>query len=890
MKKLISLALIVSCIFTFGNCSQNEVDKIRPYFNFTENTNTSPEFTADGGTTLVSFETSHNWTASSNQNWITLSSKSGTPSKTNFTITVSENKSTSLRDGVVEIKSNNNSYTIFVSQMGKEEVKEIIFTLSPSTSTIPAEGGNVSLTLKYDVDEDYIQYGVFDKNNNPIDWIELIETRTNTLELIFNVSKNTSSSDRVGIIVLYDSKNDKKQQATITQKGAKEEEIIFTLSPSTSTIPAEGGNLSLTLKHDVDIDYIQYGIYDKNNNPIDWIELVETRTNTLKLIFSISKNTSSSERVGVIVLYDVKNNKEQKAVLTQRGVEAVFEFINNTDTSPEFNEQGGTSQVSFKTSHDWTASSNQNWISLSRMSGTSSNANFIISVGENTSTSQRTGVVTIISNSKSYKINVTQKGASEPIISFEDSITKSICVDNWDTNKDGEISYTEAEKVTKISANIFTGTSIVSFRELKYFKNIQEIHSNAFNGCYSLTSIELPDGVTSMGDYVFYNCTNLNSVVIPTCWIGNYMFANCMRLTNITIGNGVTLIGEGAFVGCEGLDEITIPDSVTSIGNYAFQNCSTISISIGNGVSEIGSRAFDGCNGTLAINSKVIENNCAINDYENPNYWLYNSTFSTITIGETISKIGNNVFRDFESIQSVDISDSVKTIGDGAFAGCKNLSSLNMGKSIVSIGISAFGWCASLKKIIIPNSVESIGSLAFIESPITKITIPSSVKSIGESAFCDCDNLDRVDISDLSAWCKIDFADKEANPLHYKDQWTQSPSGARLYLNNEEVTYLTIPSDITEIKDYAFIGCMSPSWVEIHEDVTYIGCSAFHNCTSISVVECYPKTPPTLGDSDVFTCSYRFIDHIYEIWVKTNSREDYIKEWNKYQSLICGYL
>lgn len=489
-----------------------------------------------------------------------------------------------------------------------------------------------------------------------------------------------------------------------------------------------------------------------------------------------------------------------------------------------------------------------------------------------------------------YKINVTQKGASEPIISFEDSITKSICVDNWDTNKDGEISYTEAEKVTKISANIFTGTSIVSFRELKYFKNIKEIHSNAFNGCYSLTSIELPDGVTSMGDYVFYNCTNLNSVVIPTCWIGNYMFANCMRLTNITIGNGVTLIGEGAFVGCEGLDEITIPDSVTSIGNYAFQNCSTISISIGNGVSEIGSRAFDGCNGTLAINSKVIETNCAINDYENPNYWLYNSTFSTITIGETISKIGNNVFRDFESIQSVHISDSVKAIGDGAFAGCKNLSSLNMGKSIVSIGISAFGWCTSLKKIIIPNSVESIGSLAFIESPITKITIPSSVKSIGESAFCDCDNLDRVDISDLSAWCKIDFADKEANPLHYKDQWTQSPSGARLYLNNEEVTYLTIPSDITEIKDYAFIGCMSPSWVEIHEDVTYIGCSAFHNCTSISVVECYPKTPPTLGDSDVFTCSYRFIDHIYEIWVKTNSREDYIKEWNKYQSLICGYL
>ena len=675
MKQLISLALIVSCIFTFSNCSENEGDRIEPYFNFTEDTNISPEFTADGGTTLVSFETSHSWTASSNQTWITLSRKSGTPSNTNFTITVSENKSTSLRDGVIEIKSNNDSYTIFVSQMGKEEEKEIIFTLSPSTSTIPAEGGNVSLTLKYDVDEDYIQYGVFDKNNNPIDWIELIETRTNTLELVFSVSKNTSSSDRVGVIVLYDSKNDKKQQATITQKGAMveeeiiftlspststisaeggdlsltlkhdvdidyiqygiydknnnpidwielvetrtntlelifnvskntssservgiivlydskndkkqqatitqkgamvEEEIIFTLSPSTSTISAEGGDLSLTLKHDVDIDYIQYGIYDKNNNPIDWIELVETRTNTLKLIFSISKNTSSSERVGVIVLYDVKNNKEQKAVLTQRGVEDVFEFINNTDTSPEFNAQGGTSQVSFKTSHDWIANSNQNWISLSRTSGTSSNANFTISVGENTSSSQRTGVVTITSNNKSYKINVSQKGVSEPIISFEDSLTKSICVNNWDTNKDGEISYTEAEKVTKISADIFKGTSIVSFRELKFFKNIKEIHSNAFNGCSSLTSIELPEGVTSMGDYVFYNCISLSSVVIPTCWIGDYTFCNCSSLTDVSIGNSVTIIGEGAFVGCKSLRTITVPDGVTTIEQFAFQDC-----------------------------------------------------------------------------------------------------------------------------------------------------------------------------------------------------------------------------------------------------------------------------------------------------------------------------
>lgn len=107
MKRLISLVLIVSCIFTFSNCSENEVDQIKPYFHFTEDTNTSPEFDANGGTSSVSFETSHNWTASSNQSWITLSRKSGTPSNANFTITVSENKSTSFREGEIEIISNN---------------------------------------------------------------------------------------------------------------------------------------------------------------------------------------------------------------------------------------------------------------------------------------------------------------------------------------------------------------------------------------------------------------------------------------------------------------------------------------------------------------------------------------------------------------------------------------------------------------------------------------------------------------------------------------------------------------------------------------------------------------------------------------------------------------
>ena len=122
MKRLISLVLIVSCIFTFSNCSENEVNQIKPYFHFTEDTNTSPEFDANGGTSSVSFETSYNWTASSNQSWITLSRELGTPSNANFTIIVNENESTAPRDGEVEIISNNEAFTIYIRQMGKDDV------------------------------------------------------------------------------------------------------------------------------------------------------------------------------------------------------------------------------------------------------------------------------------------------------------------------------------------------------------------------------------------------------------------------------------------------------------------------------------------------------------------------------------------------------------------------------------------------------------------------------------------------------------------------------------------------------------------------------------------------------------------------------------------------
>ena len=568
-------------------------------------------------------------------------------------------------------------------------------------------------------------------------------------------------------------------------------------------------------------------------------------------------------------------------------------------------------------------------------------------------------IVKVVKEDESELILVNQPS---PNITFTDSNVKALCVANWDTNDDGELSEAEAAAVTDLGEVFKNNTSITSFNELQYFiglenigdfafyscsgltsitipNSVTSIDNDAFAGCSGLTSVTIPNSITSIGYSAFYECDGLTSVTIGNsvnsigvgafgscfaltsvhisdieAWcridfgrdssnplsyalhlyldeeeitdlvipstittIGAYAFYNCKGLTSVTIGNGVTSIGESAFRNCSDLTSISIPNSVTSIGSSAFQSTGLTSITIPNSVTSIGNLAFLYCNALTSVHISDLDAWCriAFNDYDsNPLYYAhhlyldeeeitelvipstvtsirpyafyYCSGLTSVTIGNNVTSIGDAAFGMCSGLTSVTIDNSVTSIGNSAFYRCSGLTSVTIGNSVTSIGENAFSYCDGLTSVTIPNSVTSIGYSAFYECDgLTSVTIGNSVNSIGVGAFGSCFALTSVHISDIEAWCRIDFGRDSSNPLSY---------ALHLYLDEEEITDLVIPSTITTIGAYAFYNCKGLTSVTIGNNVTSIGNYAFYGCSGLSSVT-IPNSVTSIGDYAFQGCS-----------------------------------
>ncbi len=297
-------------------------------------------------------------------------------------------------------------------------------------------------------------------------------------------------------------------------------------------------------------------------------------------------------------------------------------------------------------------------------------------------------------------------------------------------------------------ANIVEGGEC--YYEDFYAKN-DTLGKYMFYDC-GLTSIKIPNSVTSIGDWAFYYCSGLASVTIgnSVTSIGHGAFSDCSSLTSVTIPNSVTSIDDYAFSYCQSLTSVTIGKSVTSIGESAFYNCSSLtSVTIGKSVTSIGDYAFIYCQSLTSIAVEEgnayyhMDGSCLIETASNK--LIRGCNLTSVTIPNYVTNINDGAFGGCSSLTSIDIPNSVTSIGIGAFEDCSSLTSVTIPNSVTSIGGWAFSGCSSLASVTIPNSVTSIGNWAFCYCQgLTSVTIGESVTSIGKSAFSDCSAITKL--------------------------------------------------------------------------------------------------------------------------------------------------
>ena len=390
-------------------------------------------------------------------------------------------------------------------------------------------------------------------------------------------------------------------------------------------------------------------------------------------------------------------------------------------------------------------------------------------------------------------------------------------------------------------------SKMTSIKTVDILDGVTSIGKKAFSDCSNLTSVIIPDSVTSIGASAFVYCRSLASITIPNnvTSIESNTFYCCSGLTSVVIGNGVMSIGDYAFAGCDSLTSIMMPDNVTSICREVFSGCNSLqSVTIGDGVTDIGYKAFSYCRDLTSVT--MGDNVTSIAEYA----FEYCDSLANITIPDSVKSIGSYAFKECRGLTSVTIGDGVTSIGNYAFSYCSGLTSVTIGDSVTSIGKYAFQHCESLTSVTIPDSAKSIGYGAFSNcdrltgvtignsvtsidnyafeycESLTSVTIPDSVRSIGYGAFSSCRGLERVYITDIASWCNIYFGSSDANPLYFAE---------KLYINNSPATDIVIPDGVTRIPASAF-SCDSLRSITIPDSVTSIGSYAFYNCKNLSAV------------------------------------------------------
>ncbi len=394
------------------------------------------------------------------------------------------------------------------------------------------------------------------------------------------------------------------------------------------------------------------------------------------------------------------------------------------------------------------------------------------------------------------------------------------------------------EGIVSIGKTAFWGTGAV---EVIFPSTLTEVGESAFAECHELTRVDMSKSSVATLDQTFTFCAKLGDVVFSpkTKTIGRSAFEFCTALSNVTLPEGLETIGGSAF-SATSLTSIVIPDSVTTLYSAFGNNESFKSITLGKGVKTL--QCFGYCTG---IESFVIpETITAIGDVA----FQGCTNLREVIIPDSVKKIGGNAFEGCVSLRTLSLPDGITTIASGAFSGCSALEEIKLPAGLTTLDNHAFVLCTSLKRIELPASVRVIGESCFSScTALEEIIMPKKVERFGKYVFSDCSSLKSIDlpegITELGEQIFYNCTSLKSITLPL----TLKKIGWRCFESCTSLEALNCPKSLEEIANDAFNTCSALKTVKFNEGLRIISSYSFANCTSLESVR-IPASLENLND------------------------------------------
>lgn len=437
-----------------------------------------------------------------------------------------------------------------------------------------------------------------------------------------------------------------------------------------------------------------------------------------------------------------------------------------------------------------------------------------------------------------------------------------------------------------LGSSAFAGNDLT---DIEISADLKTVGDGAFQKNTHLKNIIIKNGSDSSGwgKSVFFCCTSLESVSLPSSWtrLPAAIFADCSLLSSVDIPNGISVIEEQTFSRCKSLKSITLPSSVKKIGDLAFQASGLESVNIQNGLEEIGTNAFYG----TKIKSLVIPG--SVKSISETAFKACTELTALEIKTSNLKKLEKSVFEGCTSLKSVYIADGTEQLCENVFNGCTSLERVRLpstlkyignpeiyfNKSSVSSGSNCFSGCKSLNSIELPEGILFIGDYTFSGcTSLKEIKIPKSLELVGQSIFKDS-GLERVTLEEglgqnvmtPSGWFNgSSFAGcSKLKSISIPRSWSSIPKGF-LYKCTGPLGTFVIPSNIKSVEESAFQECTGLTGVEIPNSVTTIGKKAFYGSGLTSLTIPDSITQDNLGEYAIGGCKNLKIVKLPSTWTK----------------------